>query len=842
MRQPARNTRTMTALATVAATLIGGTLLLHPAGARADTGSCTAWSSSASYNTADCVTYNGEQYTANFANTGDNPSTNSGSTQPWTDNGPATTPTPTPAATPTPSPTATPTPAPTPTPTATPVPTPAPTPAATPTPAPVLPTHVPVVSTYKTYDALGRLVTVMDGKGYQTTYTYDANGNRLTQKDALGRTTSYAYDALNRLIQITDANGKISTLSYDANDHLVSVTDPLGFVTKYTYDGLDNLLSLVSPDTGTTSYTQDAAGNVKTKTDARGKTGTYTYDALNRVTSVAWGDQTWTYNWDTASNGIGRLGSFTDPDGTTSYSYDTLGHVTASSRVTASLTQTVGYSWGAGNRLAGITYPSGLQVVYSWNNGVITGVTVNGNPLASNILYQAWSAPLSWSWGNGQTWARTGDATGRTAGQTTGDAVRTYQYDGTGSITDIADNTHPQLEQIFQYDNLDRVILGNTAGVAYNYGYDYDGNRTSRSNGSSVSTYHYDPASNKLTLITGSNANGYGYDSSGNQTSASGVTNTYNNAGRLTATQTTYGTGQYSYNALGQRLQKTSAAGTVRFVYDEAGHLLGEYMSNGTPIQETVYLGDWPIATVRTVSNVATAYYVWPDHLGTPRQVTDPASNKVLWRWDSEAFGDTTPNQDPQGSGQQFVYNLRFPGQYWDAEGYRAYNYNRDYDATTGRYVESDPIGLAGGGFSTYAYTSGNPTGYIDPLGLAGTIPGPRVAGNLYGAPKFGPNVRPGMAVPPELQNPEMAEKLDNLSNIIDPTSWGDTSFLPPQRIQSVCTKYLCKNDQSPALACGAAPPEVIVAPPILSNGTSCRCIESKDDLYQPSWKDVLGL
>ena len=48
------------------------------------------------------------------------------------------------------------------------------------------------------------------------------------------------------------------------------------------------------------------------------------------------------------------------------------------------------------------------------------------------------------------------------------------------------------------------------------------------------------------------------------------------------------------------------------------------------------------------------------------------------------------------------------------------YNYFRDFDPATGRYAKSDPIGLYGASWSTYAYADGNPVSSIDPQGLMG--------------------------------------------------------------------------------------------------------------------------
>ena len=75
--------------------------------------------------------------------------------------------------------------------------------------------------------------------------------------------------------------------------------------------------------------------------------------------------------------------------------------------------------------------------------------------------------------------------------------------------------------------------------------------------------------------------------------------------------------------------------------------------------------------------------------------MTDAGNNSV-WRWDNaDPFGGNMPDENPAGLGT-FTYNLRFPGQYFDRETNLHYNYFRDYDPGMGRYIQSDPIGLAG--------------------------------------------------------------------------------------------------------------------------------------------------
>jgi YD repeat-containing protein len=106
------------------------------------------------------------------------------------------------------------------------------------------------------------------------------------------------------------------------------------------------------------------------------------------------------------------------------------------------------------------------------------------------------------------------------------------------------------------------------------------------------------------------------------------------------------------YNALGQMAETSGgAAETVLYMYDEAGHLLGEYSSTGALVEETVWLGDIPVATLRPSGSSVAVYYIEADLRNTPRQVTRSNDNEQMCTWFSDPFGTTAAHSNPAGAG-----------------------------------------------------------------------------------------------------------------------------------------------------------------------------------------------
>jgi RHS repeat-associated protein len=571
---------------------------------------------------------------------------------------------------------------------------------------------------FRVFNALNRLQKEIGAAGTvngTTTFGYDNNGNQTSIAAPLGRNTGQGYDALNRLTSVTDPLNGVTQYGYNALDQLIAVTDPRSKVTSYTYNALGDLTQQVSPDTGTTINTYDAAGNLLTSTDARSKIATYAYDALNRVTSLTYSDQTIGYTYDSGTNQKGRLTEVTDGSGSTSWTYDAQGRV-LSRQQSMGVTKSVGYAYDLNGRLQTLTLPSGNTIDYGYSDGKVTSLTLNGSTtILSNVLYQPFGPTRGWTWGNSSLAVREYDTDGLITDIDSA-GLKSYDYDDAFRITDIADAGNAALSQSYGYDLLDRVTSATGTGLKQGWTYDANGNRLAQT-GDEPSTYTVSSTSNRLTSISGAMTRSYVYNASGSITSDGTATFTYDDAGRLVSATKAGVTTTYSLNALGQRVRKTSGGTSTCFVYDEAGRLVGEYHDSGALIQETVWFGDIPVATIRPSGASVELFYVHADHLNTPRRISRPSDNVIVWRWDSDPFGATVANEDPDGDSSQFVNNLRFPGQYYDAEAGMHYNYFRDYDPSTGRYVQSDPIGLAGGN-NTYRYVRANPLSRVDPNGL----------------------------------------------------------------------------------------------------------------------------
>lgn len=562
-----------------------------------------------------------------------------------------------------------------------------------------------------------------------TQYEYDALGNPTRTLAPLGRTTTHAYDALRRPVQTVDPAGGSVRQSYDGLGQPSAVTDPRNLVTGYQYNGLGDLVQQTSPDTGTTQYGYDAAGNLIARTDAKGQTTGYQYDALNRPVLVTYHDGSRVaYGWDAG----GRLAQLAEYDSAgqllrnASLGYDAQGRLVQEIRLVAGQTAITGYLYANG-RLDAMLYPSGRVVAYTYDAaGRVAGIGTsapNGpaQAVVSLVQYHPFGGVKAFIHGNGLTHQRPLDAEGRLAGYSVGGQTRSLGYDLASRIVALGANS-------FAYDSLDRLVGAAVTQGSYGYSYDANGNRTAMTVGGTAFPYSIDAASNRLLAIGGLSGWNYGYDANG-ATLADGMRQyAYDARGRLVQVLTAQGTVQFEIDARGRRVRKSSPLGERQFHYDNADRLIAESGASGAYDREYLYLNDLPVAVVAG----GTLYHIDPDHLGTPRLVTD-GQGAAVWRWEGgEPFGAQAPEEDPNGTGSRFVLNLRFPGQYFDPETQLHYNFFRDYDPGTGRYVESDPIGLAGG-LNTYAYVGGSPVSRIDPKGLEWDVP-------YFQQPGFDPN------------------------------------------------------------------------------------------------------
>ena len=624
-------------------------------------------------------------------------------------------------------------------------------------------------ATQYSYDDLGRLTKEISPDRGTTVFSYDAAGNLLSHTDARNLTVTYSYDALNRVVtasyptasenitytydigtgctygigklcNLTDASGS-TRYGYDAFGNLtmqVHTELNIAYTTAYTYDAGDRLLSITYPGGRVVNYTRDAIGRISAiATTLNGATTTITsarsYSADGALNTQTWGNgkvETRTYDLQ------GRLTQLKVGTDTRSYTYDANGNVTQK----VSTPETGNYTYDVLDRLTADNNGTNTTFGYDANgNRTLLGSTVNVYTANSNRLTKVGTTAL------------TLDA----AGNTLINGTWTYSYSNAGQLTQAKNGTTVAGSYIYNaLRQRTRKIVGTTTTV---YHYDLAGHliAETQSTGPLIRSYVYaDDApvaqiesvtvlppdniiDNTQATFTGTWATATsitGYYGSNYRTHAKGTgtnkvvwtpnvpsSGTYQVYARWVAASTHASNAPFTvkYNggsATVTKSQRTSNGqwvllGSYAFSAGTAGNVTLTDNADGTVIADAIKLVATSGGTMQEVLRS-----IHTDHLNTPRLATN-ASGTIIWRWEGKAFGDTAPNEDPDLDTIKTTINLRYPGQYADAETGLFYNWNRYYDPKTGRYTTSDPIGLAGG-LNTFSYVFDNPLRWIDPIGL----------------------------------------------------------------------------------------------------------------------------
>ena len=618
----------------------------------------------------------------------------------------------------------------------------------------------------RTFDSFSRLLTETLGQNRTVHFSYDLDDYLTGFTDGRGLSFGSEFDALHRKIAQTSPNGARLTTEFNELGDPILATDAIGVATQFIRNGFGDVIQEVSPDRGTSIYYYDETGRMVSMTDGRGQQVDYTYDVLGRVTSSTTPGASggWiSYIYDLRANEIGRLSKVVDNNIITNFWYDHRGNIRHRRERHGSDYLSTSYVHDLADRVVQMTYPSGRIVNYERDTaGRVETVTTQASAAAPlvTLLTNTSNNPFGDAWrhnlGNGLSNIETfqdGFKTRflRVQNLSTGAILDTrwYGYDSDNNIISIntAGDTSKNLS--YSYDDDGRLItsvIGDGTGSdiqgqysRQDFVYDANGNRTAvrwrvaenENTPAKEDLYQITAGTNRLaTITTASGQRSFTHDSRGNlaaETRPDGTTisTTYDGYGRLTQFEKLGEVALVNrYSGLGDRIGETTITSVGMeerlFVYDMYGRVLGEYSSSaGMLVAERIWLRPDPandapspfgggdgmggygllaIASPDPASGAGAQELTWvhSDHLGRPEFYSD-ADGQIV---------------DPESWSQH-----SFPGQLKTLADLH-YNRHRDYDPTTGRYIQADPIGLAGGD-NPYLYANGNPVGYIDPLGLA---------------------------------------------------------------------------------------------------------------------------
>ena len=571
------------------------------------------------------------------------------------------------------------------------------------------------------YDKNGKLSSAIDLLGNISLLSRDATGKVTTRIDPNGKITKYQYDALGRIIKQTDANNGEITFTYDTKGNLKTLSDPEGNTTTFEYDFADRKIKETRPMGQAIEYAYYPNGLLKTIKDSKGQITAYSYDSANRFKEITYADgkkDTFTYDE------VGNMLTYKKDGVSGTISYDNLNRKLSETVNYGSFSKTSSYSYDALSNKATFTSPEGNVYTYTYNkNNQPTGIafdnktiglTYQVDRLTKAILPNGVTTDYQYNANSWLNYINTKNATstisdrqygfdnvGNILSKNTEHGNYSYNYDPTYQLTSAANPVLPQ--ETFTYDK-----VGNRLTSA-----------SLRAEGEAISSYTHN-ANNELSqscIVNPASCIVYVYDENGNtiqETNGGNVTKfIYNTGDRLEKVELPDGRiATYTYDPFGRRIKKDVAGDVTYYLYADEG-LIGEYDSIGNLKKAYGWIPDstWGTNPIFMLEN-NNYYFYHNDHLGTPQKITD-VNSKVVWSATYTAFGEAVVD-----SSSTIANNLRLPGQYYDAETGKHYNWNRYYDPQRGTYTQVDPIGFEAGDENLYRYVAGNPIRWADPLGL----------------------------------------------------------------------------------------------------------------------------